>query len=146
MFKNPADCSGGELVFSMILPLLLCAAVLVMLRFFRINAPVVLGAFGAALCLLLMIGTFFTGGTLRILLAVIFYLLAAALLAGTAAGFVPTRQFSVILLCAIFLVRILFFRPGLDLFAWTKEVSDLAILVAVILLPGTLRPLRKKNA
>jgi hypothetical protein len=140
MFINPTLCSTSEVIFSMILPMLLCISALVVLKFFRLNAPGVMGIIGAAMCLCLMIGTFFSGSVLRIVLAILIYLTAGGLLIITIGGFVPTRQFSVISFCLILLVRILFFRPAFVLFPIVLELSELAMLVAVLIMPLTMFP------
>jgi hypothetical protein len=145
MLINPVGCPVAEVLLSMILPLLLCAAAMVVLKYFKLNAPGVVGIIGAAMCLCLMCGTFFSGGVLRIILAVAFYLAAGTLLLMTVGGYVPTRQFSVISFCLILLVRVLFFIPGFDIRGWVLEISDLAILTALILLPGTMKPAKPKQ-
>ena len=145
MFVNPTLCSTAEVIFSMILPMLLCVASLVVLKFIRLNAPGVIGIIGAAMCLCLMIGTFFSGGVLRIVLAVIFYLAAGGLMVLTVGGFVPTRQFSVIAFSLILLVRLLFFRPSLGFLPIVLELSQLTMLVSVLILPLTMVPGKMKN-
>lgn len=145
MFVNPTLCSTAEVIFSMILPMLLCVAALVVLKFIRLNAPGVIGIIGAAMCLCLMIGTFFSGNVLRIILAVVFYLAAGGLLVLTVGGFVPTRQFSVIAFSLILLVRILFFRPAFGLLPIVLEVSNVSMLVSVLILPATMLPGKMRN-
>lgn len=145
MFVNPTLCSGAEVVFSMILPMLLCVSALVVLKFARLNAPGVMGMIAAAMCLCLMIGTFFSGSVLRIILAVVFYLTAGGLLIITVGGFVPTRQFSVISFCLILLVRILFFRPVFGLIPIVLELSELTMLISVLILPLTMVPGKMRN-
>ena len=47
------DCGFGEILFSMLLPLLLTCGYIVLLRVVKLNAPGIYGMIGAALCLLL---------------------------------------------------------------------------------------------
>ena len=145
MFVNPTLCSTSEVIFSMILPLLLTAAAMVVLKFIRWNAPGAVVLIGAAMCLSLMIGTFFTGTWFRILLAVIFYLGAGSLLVMTVWGYVPTRQFSVIALLVILLFRILFFGPEWKLLPIVLELSELTMLAAVSILPLSMIPVKLKR-
>ena len=140
MFMNPTLCSGAEVIFSMILPMLLCVAALVVLKFVRLNAPGVVGIIGAAMCLCLMIGTFFSGSALRVVLALVLYLAAGGLLIMTVGGLVPTRQFSVLAFGLIRLGRLLFFRPSFGLLPIVLELSELSMLVAVMILPATMIP------
>ena len=145
MLINPVECPVLEVLFSMILPLLLCAAAMVVLKYFKLNAPGTVGIIGAAMCLCLMSGTFFSGSVLRIILAVVFYLAAGSLLLMTVGGYVPTRQFSVIAFCLILLTRVLFFIPGFDIRRWVLEISDLTMLFALVLLPVTMNPAKIKQ-
>lgn len=144
MFTNPADLSTAAIIFSMILPLLTVGAVLVVLKFLRLNVPNILGILGAVLCLLLMCGNFFTGDVLRIILSILLYGGGGALLFATVYGFVPTRQFVMILFGLIFAVRVLFYAPGMDLLAWILEASELSVLLSLVLLPATMRPVKRK--
>ena len=145
MFMNPTQCGMGEILFSMILPLLTTAAAMVVLKYFKLNAPGIVGIIGAFMCLSLLVGTFFAGGALRIILGILLYGTAAVLLIGTVGGYVPTRQFVLLLLSLCFLIRILFFRPGFTLLGWVLELSDLTMLLSLILLPVTMVPVKSKN-
>ena len=145
MFVNPTLCSSSEVIFSMILPLLLCGASMVVLKYFKLNAPGTEAIIGALMCICLLIGTFFGGGVLEIILGVLLYLAAAVLLIGTLGGYVPTRQFVLLLLGLIFALRVLFFRPGWSLLGWILELSDLFILASLIALPLSMNPVQRKT-
>ncbi len=145
MFTNPADCGTGELIFSMALPLLLMVLILVVLKFLKLNAPGLMGILGCCACLLLMIGSFITGGTLRIVLSAFAYLAASVLLLGTTGGYVPTRLFCVAWFCLIFLVRLLFFLPRGKILAQLLAISDLSIIAAMTILPLTMQPVKPKK-
>ena len=145
MLVNPTQCGLTEVLFSMILPLLLCGAAMVVLKYFRLNAPGLMGIIGALMCLCLMIGTFFTGSALRIVLGIVLYGASAALLLATVGGYVPTRQFSVLGFCLIFGLRILLFRPGFTVLGWVLELSDLSMLASLVILLMTMVQGKKKN-
>ena len=144
MFTNPADVSVGRILFSMILPLLSMGAILVILKFLRLDKPDLLGIMGAVLSLLLLIASFFTGDVLRILLSLVIYGGGGALLLGTVCGYVPTRQFAMILFGVASAARVLFYAPGLDLLAWIIEASELCTVLSLLILPAIMRPLRKR--
>ena len=144
MFINPADLSLGAILFSMILPLLVTGGILVVLKFFRLDVPNVLGILGAASCLLLMCGNFFTGDVLRIVLSVLVYLGGGALLIGTVFGFVPTRQFVMILFGVVLVLRFLLYAPGFRVVSWFLEISELTMIMSLFLLPATMKPIRRK--
>ena len=145
MLVNPAQCPASEIIFCMILPLLLTAASMVVLKYFKLNAPGVMGIIGVLVCLSLLIGSFFSGSVLRILLALVLYVGAGGLLFLTVLGFVPTNQFSVLSFGLIFLIRILLFRPGFSIADWVREISELTMLLSLILLPLTMVPGKKKK-
>lgn len=145
MLVNPVQCPASEAIFCMILPLLLTTASLVILKYFKLNAPGIMGIIGTLMCLSLLIGTFFSGNVLRIILSLVFYAGGGALLFLTILGFVPTNQFAVLAFCVIFLIRILFFRPGFSLFDWVQEFSELTMLASLILLPLTMVPGKPKK-
>ena len=145
MFVNPTLCPTSEVIFSMILPLLLCGASMVVLKYFKFNAPGTVAIIGALMCICLLIGTFIGGGVLEIILGVLLYLASAVLLIGTVGGYVPTRQFVLLLLGLIFLLRVLLFRPGFTFLGWLLEVSDLAMLAALIAMPLSMTPVQKKT-
>ena len=119
MFVNPTLCSSSEVIFSMILPLLLCGASMVVLKYFKLNAPGTEAIIGALMCICLLIGTL--------------------------GGYVPTRQFVLLLLGLIFALRVLFFRPGWSLLGWILELSDLSILASLIALPLSMNPVQRKT-
>lgn len=145
MLINPAECPTSEVIFCMILPLLLTAASMVVLKYFKLNAPGIMGIIGTLMCLSLLVGTFFGGSVIRILLAFVLYLGAGALLFLTVLGFVPTHQFAVLAFFLILLIRVLFFRPGFSISGWVLEASELTMLVSLILLPVTMIPGKKKK-
>lgn len=144
MFVNPTLCPTSEVIFSMILPLLLCGASMVVLKYFKLNAPGTVAIIDALKCICLLIGTFFGGSVIQIILGVILYLAAAVLLIGTVGGYVPTRQFVVILFFLIFVLRILFFRPGFSLLGWILELSDLSMLASLIVVTFGMTPVQRK--
>ena len=79
-----------------------------------------------------------------ILLSIAAVLAAAVLLIGTVGGYVPTRQFVVILFFLIFVLRILFFRPGFSLLGWILELSDLSMLASLIVVTFGMTPVQRK--
>ena len=99
-----SSCSVAGLVFLCIIPLLISAGFLVLLKCLRYNAPGIFGILGAVLCMVIIIGSFTSGDILTVVFSIIWYLVAGALFLGTAAGYLPDKVFSVItLLIAVFI-------------------------------------------
>ena len=71
----------GSMILMLILPAVLELAFVVMMRGIRFNSPIVYGAMGMAYCLILMLQSFTSGSTLRIVLACILYLACMGLIA-----------------------------------------------------------------
>ena len=83
-FTRPEEAGVWNLILFLILPMLLEAGVMVLLRGIRYNAPAVYGIMSAVYCLLLILQSFQSGGAVRIVLSVIGYLICSvALLAVT---------------------------------------------------------------
>lgn len=132
-----ASCGAGEIIFSLALPLILLCGIIVLVRIIRLNAPGIMAILGASMCLLLLINGFDTGNFLRLLFSVVGYAAGGALLFLTIAGFVPTRQFSVILFGLLVLLRLLLFRPA-GMVPFILEGSDICMLISLAILPATM--------
>lgn len=85
-FTRPENVGVWNLLIFLILPMLLEAGYMVLLRGIRFNAPGVYGMMGAGYCLLLMLQSFQSGGVLRIILAVLAYLACAVSILAVTAG------------------------------------------------------------
>ena len=131
------ECSAGEIIISVIMPLIL-RGVIVILKIIRLDAPGILAILGCVMCLLLIINGFDSNNVLRLLFSLFGYAAGGALLLLTIAGFVPTRQFSVILLALLTVLRLLLFRPA-GLAAMVLECSDLCMLVSLTIMPATMK-------
>ena len=85
-FTRPEEAGVWNLLVFLILPMLLEAAFMVLLRGLRLNAPGVYGIMGAAYCLLFLLQSFQSGSVLRVLLAVLAYLICAAAVLAVMSG------------------------------------------------------------
>ncbi len=144
---NLSDCGFGEILFRLILPLLLGVGYVVLMSVMRWNAPGIYGILAAALCLLLIVGSFYTGSFLRILLSLILYFVAGVLLLGTTTGYVPDKLPAVVLLGGCILGRILLFDLGeLRVLPFFLEVSTLSMMVSLLLLPFCLKRVKSRQS
>ena len=139
-----ADHSFGEVLFFMILPLLICGAFIVVMSSLKLNAPPIYGVIGAAMCLLLLIWSFFCGDALRIVLSILLYLSAGAVLVLTSMGYLPGKLLSSVLFALPLVCRILFYRQGIAVFDWCLEASVLTMLASLFCLTRCFKPLKRK--
>ena len=121
-----------EAVFCLFLPLLLMAGYIVLIRFYRWNAPGLFAIMGLLFCLFLFFGTFGTGNVLRIFLGVIWYPLSALILVACAGGRIPKKLPSVLVFPIAIFFRVIVFGLGrIDLTGWVCEISAVLTLTAL---------------
>lgn len=144
--SNLADAGFFKAVFVMLLPAVLSAGYIVLLKIKELNAPGIYGLIGAGLCLCILISTFFSGNVLRIILGVVWYAVCAVLLLASVGGYLPSVTPSTVAFGVAAFVRLVFL-----LFAGTglnNLVLDLAVIfcfVALLFLPLGLKQGRFKN-
>ena len=138
MFADLAQCGTGEVVFNLVLPVVLLCGIIVIMKLVRLDAPGILAILGCVVCLLLTINGFDTQNILRLVFSLLGYTAGGALLLLTVAGFVPTRQFSVILFAILLILRVLLFRPVI-VTALLTECSDLCMIASLAIMPATMR-------
>lgn len=149
-FPNLSGCGAFALVFDLILPLLLCAAFAVMLKGFRCNQPWLYGILSMLYCVLMIVWTFRLGHTLHSVLALVWYLIAIAVLVGMLEGYIGNR----VILQLVFLIsvfcRLIFFDLeeyifSLRLVDFLPEASALCGLIALSSFARCLIPERLRH-
>ena len=143
-----SECSFGETLLCMILPLITAAAWLVLLRLFPLNMPRIFGILAAVVCLLLAIQGFFSGSILRALIGLLWYLLAGAAMVAVSFGFLPYRTLIPAFLLPAAAVRAVilyssYIRPGHYLNG-LPVLTGLLTVIAICCLSAMLKI--KKNA
>lgn len=139
-FMNLADCGFGEILFSMLLPLLLSGAFVVLIHFLQWNAPGTYGLIGAAFCLLMIVWSFSSGSFLRIVLSAAWYAIAAGVFLSCTGGSLQSRGLCIMMFGAPIAVRFVVFDIGrLSITQWALEGSVLCLLAAVMCIPLALR-------
>ena len=129
---NIVQCSVWQLVVELILTMGLCIGFMVLFGAIRWNAPGLYALLGCGFCVLLITNAAATGNALRIVLAVLGYVLAGGALVATVAGFLPGKLFTSGMFLLPILIRVLVFDLGkLGVFAWVLELSWLLILAAL---------------
>ena len=144
--SNLADAGFFKAVFVMLFPTALTAGYVVLLKIKELNAPGIYGLIGAGLCLFALIGTFFSGNVLRVILGIIWYPVCAVLLLGCVGGYFP----SVVPAAGAFgiaaFVRILFLLfAGGCLESLACDLASIFSFIALLFLPLGLKQGRSKN-
>ena len=126
------DVGIVELLTSAITGIILCGGAVVCLNCLRLNAPGLYGLMGAAQCFLLIVLSFTTGSPLRIILAIIWYILTALVFLATAGGYLPGRLLAGLMFAIPAFVRLVFFDIGqIGLIKWFQELAVLSVLVGL---------------
>lgn len=107
-FTRPETVGVWNLLIFLVLPMALEGAFVVLLRGIRYNAPGIYGIMGAAYCLLLMMQSFQYGSVVRIIFAVIAYLMCGAAVIVVTGGLL-SKGVAVSILFLTLAVRFLFF-------------------------------------
>lgn len=140
-----SDFDTGVIVLRLAIPVVFSAFFIFLLNGIHWNAPGVYGILGIVFCLLLMIWNFSTGDVLRIVLSVLWYLIAGMILLATTGGYVPGRFLGFLVFAIPLCFRVLLYDvpfPALsDLFA---ECADLCLIASMALFPFALVPGKKK--
>lgn len=142
-FTRPETVGAWNLIMFLILPILIEAAFMVLLRGVRLNAPGVYGILGAVYCLLLILQSFQSGSVLRIVLSVIGYLICAAALLSATGGLL-SRGMTVVVLFLTVTVRFLVFDLtgyifSLRVVAFIQEAGTLCGLMSLCCLSSGLK-------
>ena len=143
---NLADAGFFKALFLMLIPAVLAAGYVVMLKIKELNAPGIYGLIGAGLCLCMLISTFFTGSIIRIILGVIWYAVCAVLLLACVGGYLPSVAPATIVFGIAVVARfiiLLFAGAGLETF-----ILNLAVVfcfASLLFLPLSLKQGRLKN-
>lgn len=107
-FINLKDCSGGEVFLSMILPMLLLAVFIVLLAGVQLPVMSIYGILGTAYCVFMIFRAVGYSDKLNMVLAIVWYLLAAAVYLGTSMGYIPTNSLMAVVMIGPAVFRLLF--------------------------------------
>ena len=123
------DVGVAVLIFALLMGVLLCGGFVVCLACFRLNAPGLYAIFGAVQCFCILILNFGSGDVLRIILSVVWYAFAGAVLIGTAGGYLPGRLLAGVVFFLPVIVRVLFYGIGeIPVLDWVRELAVLGCL------------------
>ena len=135
-FTRPENAGVWTLLVFLIFPMVLEAAFMSMLRGIKLDLPGVYGIMGAAYCLLMILQSFQLGSVLRVILAIVGFVICGGALVGVGWG-VLSKSLGVTTLLLTFSVRLLAFDLGLllrlRLIALIREAAGLCAILALAL-------------
>ena len=138
------DFGTGDIVMHLAIPTVLSAVYIYLLSGARWNAPGIYGVFAAVFCLLLIIWNFSSGNVLRIVVSILWYLMAGTVCLATVGGYVPGTFLSFLFFSIPFGLRVFLFDlplPGVsELFG---ECADLCLIAALAMFPFALTSVKK---
>ncbi len=131
---NLLDCGFGEVLFSMILPMALLVAFVVLLRGIHFQVTPVYGILGALYCVSMIAYTFSYESVLYGIFSVIWYLLAAVICLATTLGYISNRAYMAIAFILPAAYRLIFVDLGtyilkLDILGFIPEAAVLSGLM-----------------
>lgn len=144
--SNLADAGFFKAVFVMLLPTILTAGYIVLLKIKELNAPGIYGLMGAGLCLCSLFGTFFAGSAIRVILGIIWYPVCAIALLACVGGYLPSVTPAAGVFGIAIFVRLIFLlvaASGLE--AFVAELAVIFSLTALLCLPFGLKQGRIKT-
>lgn len=143
---NIHDVGVVDILTTMIPGTALCLAYLITLSVMRLNAPGIYGILGAIHCFLLILGNFTGGNALRIILSILWYILAGGILLMTVGGYLPGKLLAFVMFALPLVVRFFFYDlNSLGILQWVREFGILLALVGLACLPMGLKTAPMKN-
>lgn len=144
--SNLAEVGFFKAVFVMLIPTVLTAGYVVLLKIRELNAPGIYGLIGAGLCLCALFGTFFAGSAIRVILGIIWYPVCAIALLACVGGYLPSvTPTSCVFGIAIFMRLIFLLTAAFGLEAFVAELAVIFSLTALLFLPLGLKQGRIKH-
>ena len=146
LVKDLSSCSVGEVVLRLILPLVACAAWMILLRLTPVSNAIIYGVCAAVLCVLLAVLGFY-GNAMLALIGLIWYLACGAVAVLICFGYMPYRilLFFMLLVSAVLrsiLALGLYILPG-NYWNGLPEFAAVFANLALLCLPYMLRPIKR---
>lgn len=146
---RPEEAGAWSLIAFLILPALLEAGYIVMVRGLKLEMLNVYGIMGAVCCLLLMLQAFTVGGVARIILAIPAYLLCGAAVFGVCWGYLHKSLGITVLAVTVgirlFVFDVMDYILTLRIIPFIREAAGLCVLAALICLLAGLKEKRKRK-
>ena len=138
-----------ELLTWLILPMMLEASVIVLLRIMKLNSPGLYSILAAAMGLLLILQSIESESVVRVILSALANMGCAVLIVGVAGGYL-SKQIGVTAYVITALVRFFAFEMGQYVFSFrivgfVKEVTGLFVLLALVGLTNSFKEIPRKK-
>lgn len=130
--KNLTDCGFGEIVFSMILPMLLMVVFVVLLRGVHFPGTPVYGILGALYCLSMIIHTFSYDNFLYGIFGMLWYVITGLICLATTGGYIANRAYMSITFLLPAIYRLVF----IDLWQYIFKLDILGFIPEAAVLSG----------
>lgn len=131
-FTNLLDCNIGQILFHMLLPMAVLAAVVILLHVLHRDSAQLVIALAGIYSLLMLIRSFSYGGTVSIIVGVIWYALAAAVCLMMLTGFLTDKGY----LTAAFLIPAVYRIVFVDVFKYVLTLSFIDFVQEIAMLCG----------
>lgn len=144
--SNLATVGFFKAVFVMLLPTVLTACYVVFLKIKELNAPGIFGLIGAGICLGALIGTFYSGSAIRIIIGLIWYPVCAIMLLSCVGGYLPSVVPAAVVFGVTIFVRLFYLLfAGLKIDVLASEPAFIFSFTAFVCLVFSLKQGRMKN-
>lgn len=148
--RNLLDCSFGEVLFSMIIPMAVLVAFVVMIRGIHFSVTPVYGILGALYCFSMIIYTFSYANILYGIFGMLWYLLTALICLATTCGYIANRAYMSIAFILPAVYRLVFVGLGkyilrLDVLGLIPEAAILSGLTVFGLFALAIDPVPLKR-
>ena len=129
--RNLMDCSFGEIVFSMAIPMAIWIGFMVLLRGIHFQNARLYGVLGALYCVCMIAHTFSYDNIFLTVFAVVWYVLTAVICLGTTCGFIANRAYMSLSFFLPAIYRLVFVDLGkyifkLDVLGFVPEAAALS--------------------
>ena len=145
-FRFVSDWSFWDVIFQILLPLVFAGVFTISLWTMHRDLPGFYGILSAGFCILMATWSFYSGNFLYMLLCIIYYIPAGAVLLGTSTGLLPGTLVSTVMMAAPAIIRILSLKPlSLGLSGLCLEFSVIALLGALACYTRSLTEIKKRK-
>lgn len=133
-FTNLLDCNIGQVLFHMLLPMVVLAALVVLLHVLHYDSSMLIIALAGVYSLLMLIRSFSYDGTISIILGALWYTVCAAICLIMLTGFLTDKGYLVI----AFLIPVVFRVVFVDVFQYIFTLSLIDFVQEIAMLCGLL--------
>lgn len=144
--SNLATAGFLKALFVMLIPTALSACYVVFLKIKELNAPGIYGLIGAGICLGALMGTFYSGSAIRIIMGLIWYPICVIMLLCCVGGYLPSVVPAAVVFGVTIFVRIFYLLfAGMKIDVLASELAFIFSFAAFVCLAFGLKQGRMKN-